>query len=222
MRRLIGLVAVSFSVQAIVSGQAPGPGTPSELADDVLAGALWRIAVATHTKIGFESVEFVRLWGRLNRVPTFPVASRDEALTSILDADPRYEWRAVGDSIVVRPKGAWNESANPLNRPVRNLRVEKAQPYAVIVGVRDFIYRDTFAVPPMGQAIPVSFDVPSGTVIDVLNQTIESSDAVLWIASYRPSAQPDQRYPRSDLQMQLMDATRMRSRSISHSPRGLH
>jgi hypothetical protein len=78
MRHLIGIVAVCFGLQAVVSAQAPG--TAFELADDVLAGALWRIAVATHTRIGFESVEYVRLRGALKDVPAFPISSRDEAL----------------------------------------------------------------------------------------------------------------------------------------------
>ena len=88
MRHLIAIVAVCCGLQAIVSAQAPG--TASELADDVLSGALWRIAVATHTRIGFESVDFVRLRGGLKDVPAFPISSRDEALKAAVDADPRY------------------------------------------------------------------------------------------------------------------------------------
>ena len=81
MRHLI--VAVCCGLQAIVSAQAPG--TASELADNVLSGALWRIAVATHTRIGFESVDFVRLRGGLKDVPAFPISSREEALKAAVD-----------------------------------------------------------------------------------------------------------------------------------------
>jgi hypothetical protein len=122
MRHLIGIFTVCFGLRAIVSTQAPG--TAFELADDMLGGALWRIAVATHTRIGFESVEFVRLPGGLKGVPAFPISSRDEAVKAAVDADPRYEWRAIDDFVVVRPKSAWNDPADPFNRPVRNLRVD--------------------------------------------------------------------------------------------------
>jgi hypothetical protein len=193
MRHLIGVVAVCCGLQAIVSAQAPG--TASELADDVLSGALWRIAVATHTRIGFESVDFVRLRGGLKDVPAFPISSRDEALKAVVDADPRYEWRAIGDFVVVRPKSAWNDSADPFNRPVRNLRVENAMSNGVLLGLRDFIYTNRFAVVPGPRGMPVSFEVQSGTVVDVLNRLMESADTVLWIASYRPNAQPGQRFP---------------------------
>ena len=219
MRHLIGIVAVCFGLQAIVSAQAPG--TAFELADDVLGGALWRIAVATHTKIGFESVEFVQMPGRLKRVPAFPISSRDEALKAAVDADPRYEWRAIGDFVVVRPKSAWNDSANPFNRPVRNLRVENATSNGVLLGLRDFIYTNRFAVLLNHQGIPMSFEVQSGTVIDVLNRLMESAETVLWNASYRPNAQLGQRFPGWDLQMQLRDATFLHGLTESHPPREL-
>ena len=218
MRHLIGIVAVCFGLQAIVGAQVPG--TTFELADDALGGALWRIAVATHTRIGFESVEFVRMPGGLKRVPAFPISSRDEALKAAVGGDPRYEWRAIGDFVVVRPKSAWNDSADPFNRPVRNLRAENAMSNGVLLGLRDFVYTDRFTVLP-GQGRPVSFEVQSGTVIDVLNRLMESAETVLWNASYRPNAQVGQRYPKWDLKMQLMDATLLHGLTESHPPRGL-
>jgi hypothetical protein len=219
MRHLIGIVAVCFGLQAIVSAQAPA--TASELADDGLARALWRIAVATHTRIGFESVEFVRPWGGLKDVPAFPISSRDEALKAAVDADPRYEWQAIGDFVVVRPKSAWNDSADPFNRLVRNLRVENATSSGVLLGLRDFIYTNRFAVPPGHQGGPVSFEIQSGTVVDALNRLMESADAVLWSASYRPNAQLGERLPSWDLQMQLRNATGLDGLTESHPPRGL-
>lgn len=219
MRHLIGIVAVCFGLQAILSAQAPG--TAFELADDVLGGALWRIAVATQTRIGFESVSFVRLPGVLERVPAFHVSSRDEALKATVDADPRYEWRAIGDFVIVRPKNAWNDSANPFNRPIRSLRVENAMSLEVLVGLRDFIYTNRFAVLPGHRGIPVSFGVQSGTVVDALNRLMESADTVLWVASYRPDSQLGQRFPSWDLRMQLMDATLLHGLTASHPPRGL-
>jgi len=218
MRHLIGIVAVCCSFHTIVNAQAPG--TVLELADDVLCDALWRIAVATHTRIGFESVEFVRLGGVLKDVPAFPISSRDEALKAAVDADARYEWRTVGDFVVVRPKRAWDDSADPFNRPVRNLRVENAMSLGVLLGLRDFIYTNRFTVPP-ADGRHVSFEVQSGTVLDALNRLMESADTVMWIASYRPNAQPGQRHPTWDLQMQLMDATLLHGGTESHPPRGL-
>jgi hypothetical protein len=220
--RMTTLAVLVFGLVTVQTdrGRAQASGTQSELADDVLGGALWHIAVITQSRIGFESVEFVRLPGQLKNVPTFPVSSRDEALNAAVEANPRYEWRAIGDVVVVRPKSAWKDSVDPFNRPVRNLRVENAQPYGVLLGLRDFIYTNTFAVLPGGQAIPVSFDIQSGTVVDALNRLLES-DTVLWVASYRPNAQPGQRYPSWDLQIQLRNSMLLQSETDSHPPRGL-
>jgi hypothetical protein len=216
MRHLVGIVAVCVGLQTIVSAQVPG--TASELADDWLGGALWRIAVATQTRIGFESVEFLRTSGVFARIPAFPVSSRDEALRAAIGADSRYEWRAIGDFVVVRPKSAWTDASNPFNRPVRNLQVENGTSLGTLLGLRDFIYTNSFAVLP-GQGPSVSFAVPSGTVVDALNRLMESSDAVLWFASYRPNAQPGQRYPSWGLQMELRNARGLDCATDSPLPR---
>ena len=211
---VLGLVIVKTD-RGHAQPSPPYSGTPSELADDALGGALWRIAVATQTKIGFESVEFVQVPVRLKNVPAFPISSRDEALSAVVQANPRYEWRTLGDVVVVRPRHAWNDSANPFNRPVRNLRAENVTPYGVMLGLRDFVYTNRLDARFEGQETPVSFEVLSGTVVDVLNRVAEASSMALWMVSYRPHPQTGQRFPRWDLQMQLRDATTMRNLSES-------
>jgi hypothetical protein len=219
MRHLICILACSFGLHAGASTQVPG--TASELADDALGRVLWRIAFATKTRIGFQSIDHVRLPGTLAATPSFPISSRDEALTAAVGVDPRYEFRSVGDFVIVRPKSAWNDPADPFNRPVHNLRVENAMSGDVVLGLRDFIYTNRFApVPSLPGGPLVSFDVQSGTVVDALNQLMESTDTLLWVATYRPNAHPDQRARSWDLEMQLMGAT-LHFFSGSGPPRGL-
>jgi hypothetical protein len=189
--------------------QRAGTGTPSELSDDALALALWHIAAATHTRIGFQSIEFIRQFSSPKNLPTFPVSSREGALKAAVDANPRYEWRAIGDFVVVRPKTAWNDAGDPLNRRVSNLRVENATDSGVLAGLREVVYTRRFAADP-NPGKPVAFDVQSGTILDAFNQLIQSADYVLWHAAYRPNAGPDQRTPSWDLQLQLYDATGQR------------
>lgn len=138
-----------------------------------------------------------------------------------VDSDPCYDWRAIGDFVVVRPKNAWNDSAYPFNRPARNLRVENAMSNGMLLGLRDFIYTNRLAVIPTQQGIPVSFEVQSGTIIDVLNQLMESSDTVFVERLLSTNAQPGQRFPNWDLKMQLMDAIMMRHLTESLRPRDL-
>jgi hypothetical protein len=216
MRYLIGLVAVCLGLQIL--GNAQSTGTESELADDKLAGALWHIAVATHTPIGFESVEFVRLPGALKDVDAFPISSRDEALHAVVDADSRYTWRALGSFVVVRPKHAWNDAAEAFNRRVQNLRLTNTTSSAVMFGLHNVIYTSAFTMNSRvrAKAGPVSLEVRSGSVIDVLNQLLEATDTVLWIGTYRPNAQLNQRFPTWHVQMQLRTTTGMHS--LTESP----
>ena len=65
-------------------------------------------------------------------------------------------------------RGAWNDSSNPFNRPVRNLRIENVTPYGVVLGLRDFIYTNRLDARFESQESPVSFEVFSGTVVEVL------------------------------------------------------
>ena len=99
--RMTALAVLVFGLVIAQTGRvrAQASGTQSELADDALGRALWHIAVTTQSRIGFESVEFVRLPSQLKQIPTFPVSSRDEALNSAVEANPRYEWRAIGDIV---------------------------------------------------------------------------------------------------------------------------
>ena len=56
----LAVLVVGLVVAQTDHGRAQVSGTLSELADDTL-GVVWHIAVATKTRIGFESVEFVRV-----------------------------------------------------------------------------------------------------------------------------------------------------------------
>jgi len=216
--RTVLAVVLGLAVVHPARGLAQATGTPSELADDALTVALWHIAATTQTRIGFESVEVLRQHFSMKDVPTFPVASRDEALDAAVAANPRYEWRAIGDVVVVRPSGAWSNASNPLNRRVRSLRVHDTTESGALAGLRALIYTDRFdALPNAGK--PVAFDVQSGTILDAFNQLIQSADDILWHAAYRPNAHAGQRSPNHDLQLQLWDATVQRAGSLSYQPR---
>jgi hypothetical protein len=122
----------------------------------------------------------------------------------------------VGAFVVVRPKSAWDDTRDPLNRPIHNLRVEHGTSAGVLLGLRDFLYTGRFAtLDKPGNRFVAALEVQSGTVIDALNQLTRSADAVLWNAAYRPHAQSGQRYPKADLQLQFWDADHIRGYSES-------
>jgi hypothetical protein len=219
MRHVLGLVMVGCVLQA-ASAQEPAPSDHAKITrNDNLAAALWRIAAATNTRIGFEATDIVRIPAFLNRIPPVSVSTLEESLNAAVGADDRYQWRKLDHVVVVRPKGAWDNPSNPFNRPMRNVDVENVALRDVVSGLRDFIYTDKFAVRSRS-GIPVSLHVQSGTVIDVLNELMVAADQVLWIASYRPVGQPADRFPTWDLDLQIRDSNRLHSLSSSHPPAG--
>jgi hypothetical protein len=124
------LAALMLAIQATgVSAQAAP--SPSTLRDEALATALLQIAASSDTRIGFESVEYVRSEvvrnhpGREDDTPPAANAEVDQALEALIGAHPRYEWRRDGQFVVVRPTEAWTDANDPLNRSVHNFKVER-------------------------------------------------------------------------------------------------
>lgn len=220
MRHVLGLVIAGCVLQAVSAQEQPSTDLAITTANDLLANALWRIARATNTRIGFEATDHVNLRGQIKGVPTLPVSALDDSLNAALGADDRYEWRKVHDIVVVRPKRAWGEPADPLNRTMRNVQATNVTPLAVLHGLRDFIYTNAFAVDPRPtQQMLLSFQVQSGTVVDVLNELIAAADQMMWIASYRALGQPAERFPNWDLCLEVATATHSTSLSCSYPPR---
>lgn len=213
MRRVLSLVAVGFVLQAVgAHGQSPAYET-TVTPNDLLAAALWRIARSTHTRIGFEATDHIRI--SLGRSPALPVSTLEDAV----GADDRYEWRRVHDVVIVRPKGAWDDPSNPFNRQMRPVHVEIATPVNVLLGLRNFIYTDKFA-PDQRQTggVPVSFELSSGTVIDVLDELLAAADYMFWVGSYRPIGRPADRFPMWDLSLEVLGRDHVMAYSGSHPP----
>jgi hypothetical protein len=221
MRHLIVVVVLTCGIQLfsalepIASSKLPTPQEPDGFLNaEILADQLWGIAAAAHVRIGFESIEETMMPRPLRQtaIANTPIA---DAIDAALAVDDRYEWRAIAGIIVVRPKGAWTDSADPLNRPIRNVQVRSVVPTAVLHGLRDFLYSGRFAVnPALTGADPVSFQVASGTVLDVLNQLVTASDQAMWLAYHRRSATGETSH-RWSSKFELRDTKQLTSLSAS-------
>jgi hypothetical protein len=217
-RHILGLVIAGCVLQTVSAQRQAQSDQATVTPNDVLADKLWRIAVATNTRIGFEATDHVRMGELLKSIPTLSVSTLEDGLNAAVGADDRYEWRKVDDVVVVRPKRAWDDRSNPFNRSMRNVEVANRTPPDVPLGLRDFIYTDRFVVDPGPTGIPVSFHIQSATVIEVLNELMVTADQMLWIGSYRRTGQPADRFPSWDLSLELRDAFRLTALSSSHPP----
>jgi hypothetical protein len=223
MRRVLALVIACSVLQVVNTQEQSLPEQPLVTANDRLARTLWRLAVATNTKIGFEATDHVRIYGSSQSMPPLSVSNVDDGLNALVAADDRYAWRTVNGVYLVRPKRAWDDPSDPFNRPMRNVQVANESSYSVLIGLRDFIYTNTFAIDPSHRGAPaailVSFTMPSGTVIDALDELMKAADQVMWIGAYRPNGQPAERFPKWDLSLELRGVNGTSTLSGSYPPR---
>ena len=204
MRAILAVLMLAMQATGVSAQAAP---SPSALSDEALATALLRIAASSDTRIGFESVEYVRSSvvrnhpGQEDDTPKAGNAALDHALEALIAEHPRYEWRRDGPFVVVRPTEAWTDVNDPLNRPVHNFTVERTNECDVLTGLRALILTGRYD-PRRCDGFPVAFAVPSGTLVDALNNMTESAESLfLWQATYRPRPQPDSG---KDWDLQLM------------------
>src|SRR5262245_42286668 len=86
---------------------------PSTMRWATTSGAL---PSASRRSWAFQAIERTGLPHRLHDVPDRGGDTITHALETVLAADGRYELRSVSGLAIVRPKGAWNDRADPLNQ----------------------------------------------------------------------------------------------------------
>ena len=187
--RAISAVAVVLVVS--LGGSLASAQQDASPEDTALAEALWRIAVTTHTRVGFQSIGRTRHI-RLNKGTNPELLDVSHAVDAVVTEDPRYEWHLVGETAVIRPREAWTDPADPLNRRVPPAQLTNETTNSVIFGLTNLILYNQFTPKydtPLG--IPVSFQMKAGTVVDALNQLAEQASQVIWVAWARPRDSPN-------------------------------
>ncbi len=189
MRRAICAVAVALVVS--LGGSLAAGQQDASTQDAALAGALWRIAITTHTRVGFQSIgrtQFVHV----NKSTNPELLDLSHAVDAVLTADPRYEWHLVGETAVVRPREAWTDPADPLNRRVPAAQLTNQMTNGVLERLSNLIFYNQFTLMDGRDhfGLPVSFQMKAGTVVDALNQLTEEAGQVMWVAYARPRDNP--------------------------------
>ena len=75
-----------------------------------------RVAQGARVPLVFEALSTVSAGAPLTRFDLTGLTVR-AALDALVTAEPRYEWRLIGDTVVVRPAGAWADRGHPLHGP---------------------------------------------------------------------------------------------------------
>jgi hypothetical protein len=188
MRRAICAVAVALLVS--LGGSPAAAQQDASPQDAALAEALWRIAVTTHSRVGFQSIgrtQFIHPNKSINP----ELLDVSHAIDAVVTEDPRYEWHWVGDTAVIRPREAWTDPADPLNRRVPPAQLTNETTNHVFLRLTNLIFYNQFTLdhnPTPG--VPVSFQMKAGTVVDALNQLAQQAGQVMWVAYARPRDNP--------------------------------
>ena len=188
MRRAICAVAVAVLVS--LGGSLAAAQQDESPQDTALAEALWRIAVTTQTRVGFQSIGRTRHI-RLNKSTNPELLDVSHAVDAVVTEDPRYEWHLVGETAVIRPREAWTDPADPLNRRVPPAQLTNETTNRVPQTHQSHLLYNQFTPTYDTQlGIPVSFQMKAGTVVNALNQLAEQAGQVMWVAWARPRDNP--------------------------------
>jgi hypothetical protein len=110
---------------------------------------------------------------------------------AVVTEDPRYEWHWVGETPVIRPREAWTDPADPLNRRVPPAQPTNETTNRVFLRLTNLIFYNQFTPKyDTTLGIPVSFQMKAGTGVDALNQLAEQAGQVMWVAYARPRDNP--------------------------------
>ena len=184
------ICAVAVALLVSLGGSLAAAQQDASPQDAALAEALWRVAAATHTRVGFQSIgrtQFIHPNKSINP----ELLDVSHAMDAVVTEDPRYEWHWVGDTAVIRPREAWTDPADPLNRRVPGVQLTNETTNHVFVRLYNLIFYNQFTLdhnPTPG--VPISYQMKAGTIVDALNQLTEEAGQVMWVAYARPRDTP--------------------------------
>jgi hypothetical protein len=175
----------------VFGGSSPAAQGDADLKDTDLADTLWQIAVATHTRVGFQSIGRTPWWTHLKRSIDPEPLDVSRAVDAAVAADVRYGWHMVGGTAVIRPREAWTDPGDPLNHRVPDVQLTNETPLSVLNGLSNLVFYNRFKPEHPANELPVSFQMKAGTVVDALNQLAEQAGQMMWTVYARPRDSPN-------------------------------
>ena len=189
-------VAAQPALERVVGVDGLGNPVLVETIDASLAG---KMSSATGFRFGFEILprdaaeksprrKGVQLTGR----------TLLEALQAITSLDPRYDWRIVDDTVVVRPSTAWGDEAHPLHQRIAPIRLERTRLHLMVELLRCLLGkcmdRPHFTT---SDTEDITLDLPSGTLLNFLNGMARAHGRMTWTFGCLPGAseKPDKCRP---------------------------
>jgi hypothetical protein len=100
---------------------------------------------------------------------------------------PEYSWKAIDGVAIVRPKAAWNNTADPLSAPTNAFNAQDERLNDVLHTLLDAAslstpHEDVPKHRPINRAVTVSF--PGGTMLEALNAVTRAHGNAQWQLGY--------------------------------------
>jgi hypothetical protein len=146
-------------------------------------GSVRELATAARTPMGLEMLPPTEQQ-KLRRPGfdgiTLTGMTLQNALATLIELDPRYEWRDLDGVIVFRPVQAWLDTSHPLFRLVAPVRLDDVTASKAIGVVTAALGAPEHARNSFPDSRRFSLDLPQGSVLDLLNGIARSHGQMYW------------------------------------------
>ena len=202
------MLLAAFAILSTLHGHAPEqqPAHSSALlfhvtdprsSDCGLWTAVEQLARQARLRVGFETLHRCNP-GRKALAPAEPSVtlranSGKEAMAALIQLSPDFAWREFEGIVVIRPRDAWKDSSDPLNKLTDGFSVVNTHPHlAVHEALKsarpslliDHVDADTHSFGlPVARGIDVEFE--GGTLMQALNKILSDFEGMWQIAFTR-------------------------------------
>jgi hypothetical protein len=112
------------------------------------------------------------------------IAATGRTVREVLEAaramDPRYDWRVVNGTVVIRPAAAWGDGSNPLFALVRDVTVQDATMTEAVKQVFTALGAPDMPGFTFADHRTVSFSVTHGTALELLAALAQAHGWLSW------------------------------------------
>lgn len=110
-----------------------------------------------------------------------------QVLDKAVELDPFFEWREIDGIVILRPRTAWSDSNDALNRPMPSPFVLSDVDMTATVDILAH-GAETWQWPPRGKLISVSLE--RATFMEVLNAVVRAHGRASWSLYFSQAERP--------------------------------
>jgi hypothetical protein len=200
-RVLIGLIAIGVSCQAMARTSKLDAELPGSLSIDAAqnmnpcaAGMIFdQVSRAAGVPLVFENLRGCYPGPRSALRPSVQsgqTKSARQLLNELTTLVPQFAWREMNGIVVVRPRDAWESSADPLNQAIGSLDFRESSLENVVEAIVNsttslrVLPQSRLIPPPAWSTRPLTMRFQGGTVLEALITLASTQGDLTWQLGY--------------------------------------